>query len=94
MKFIIQIRDIALRELQILRKNNLYAFCMVVFPLLTGLFFTSLLSDGVPLDLPIGVVDLDNSSTSRSLVRRCFPELEGGGSLSVGDGCSYRHSGK
>ena len=70
MKFIIQIRDIALRELQILRKNNLYAFCMVVFPLLTGLFFTSLLSDGVPLDLPIGVVDLDNSSTSRSLVRR------------------------
>ena len=70
MKFIIQIRDIALRELQILRKNNLYAFCMVVFPLLTGLFFTSLLSDGVPLDLPIGVVDLDNSSTSLSLVRR------------------------
>ncbi len=70
MKFITQIRDIALRELQILRKNNLYAFCMVVFPLLTGLFFTSLLSDGVPLDLPIGVVDLDNSSTSRSLVRR------------------------
>ena len=70
MKFIIHIRDIALRELQILRKNNLYAFCMVVFPLLTGLFFTSLLSDGVPLDLPIGVVDLDNSSTSRSLVRR------------------------
>lgn len=70
MKFITQIKDIALRELQILRKNNLYAFCMVVFPLLTGLFFTSLLSDGVPLDLPIGVVDLDNSSTSRSLVRR------------------------
>jgi len=70
MKFITQIRNIALRELQILRKNHLYAFCMVVFPLLTGLFFTSLLSDGVPLDLPVGVVDLDNSSTSRSLVRR------------------------
>lgn len=70
MKFITQIRDIVLREFQILRKNHLYAFCMVVFPLLTGLFFTSLLDDGVPLDLPIGVVDLDNSSTSRSLVRK------------------------
>lgn len=70
MKFITQIKDIVLRELQILRKNHLYAFCMVVFPLLTALFFTSLLDDGVPLDLPIGVVDLDNSSTSRSLVRK------------------------
>ena len=70
MKFITQIRNIVLRELQILRKNHLYAFCMVVFPLLTALFFTSLLDDGVPLDLPIGVVDLDNSSTSRSLVRK------------------------
>ena len=70
MKYITQIRDIAIREFHILRKNHIYAFCMVVFPLLTALFFTSLLSDGVPLDLPIGVVDLDNSSTSRSLVRR------------------------
>lgn len=70
MKFITQIGDVALRELSILRKNHLYAFCMVVFPLLTALFFTSFLDDGVPLDLSIGVVDLDNSSTSRGLVRR------------------------
>ena len=69
MRYIIQIFDIALRELNILRKNHIYAFCMVVFPLMTMLFFTTLLDEGVPHDLPIGVVDEDNSSTSRSLVR-------------------------
>lgn len=69
MKQIIQIFDIALRELDILRKNPIYAFCMVVFPLMTVLFFTSMLDDGQPHDLPIGVVDQDDSSMSRGIVR-------------------------
>jgi ABC-2 type transport system permease protein len=43
---------------------------MVVFPILTMLFFTSLMSDGQPVEMPVGVVDLDNSTTSRSLIRR------------------------
>ena len=43
---------------------------MLVFPLLTLLFFTTLLSEGVPQEMPVGVVDLDNTTTSRSLVRR------------------------
>ena len=43
---------------------------MVVFPLLSLLFFTSLLDDGVPQEMPVGVVDLDNTSTSRALIRR------------------------
>ena len=43
---------------------------MVVFPLMTMIFFTTFLGDGLPQDMPIGVVDLDNSATSRSLVRR------------------------
>jgi len=70
MKYLIQIRDIALRELHILMKNRIYGFCMVVFPLVVVFFFTTFLDDGVPLDLPIGVVDHDNSSTSRALTRR------------------------
>jgi ABC-2 type transport system permease protein len=70
MKYIIQILNIALRELRIIVKNPIYGFCMVVFPLLTVFFFTSFLDEGVPQNLPIGVVDLDNSSTSRALVRR------------------------
>ena len=69
MKYIRQIGQITLRELDILRKNRIYGFCMVVFPLMTVFFFTTMLDEGLPQDLPIGVVDLDNSSTSRSLVR-------------------------
>ena len=69
MKIISQIFDIALRELDILRKNRIYGFCMVVFPVALVLFFTTMLDDGLPQDLPIGVVDLDNSATSRGLIR-------------------------
>lgn len=58
------------RELKILRRNYIYGFCMVVFPLMVMLFFTSLMDDGLPTDMPVGVVDLDNTSTSRALIRR------------------------
>ena len=70
MKYISQIFDIALRELDIIvRKNRIYGFCMIVFPALLVFFFTTMLDEGLPQDLPIGVVDHDNSSTSRSLIR-------------------------
>ena len=69
MKILRQIRDLALRELGIIYRNRIYGFCMVVFPLLTAFFFTSLLDEGLPQNLPIGVVDQDNSATSRGLVR-------------------------
>ena len=69
MKYISQILDITVRELRILRKNPIYAFCMVVVPLMTVLFFTSMLDEGLPEDLPVGVVDQDDSSMSRGLIR-------------------------
>ena len=59
-----------LRELQIIRSNHIYLLCMVCFPVLAMIFFTSLMDDGLPHEMPIGVVDLDNTSTSRSLTRR------------------------
>jgi ABC-2 type transport system permease protein len=43
---------------------------MVVFPLLTMFFFTIMLGDGVPTDMPVGVVDQDNTSTTRALTQR------------------------
>ncbi|MBR1389739.1 MAG: ABC transporter permease [Prevotella sp.] len=43
---------------------------MVVFPLLAMVFFTSLMDEGLPEDMPVGVVDLDNTTTSRGLIRR------------------------
>lgn len=59
-----------LRELLILRQNHIYRFCMVLFPIIVVFFFTSMLDDGVPTSLPVGVVDLDNTSTTRALTRR------------------------
>lgn len=70
MKNLRQIYEIMLRELLILRQNHIYGFCMVLFPILVIFFFTSLMDDGQPLNLPVGIVDLDNTSTSRSLSRK------------------------
>lgn len=64
------IYEISLRELQILRQNHIYRFCMVLFPILVIFFFTSMLDDGQPIDLPVGVVDLDNTTTTRALTRK------------------------
>ena len=61
---------LAVRECRILLKNRIYGFCMIVFPLLVMFFFTSLLSEGQPQELPVGVVDHDNTSTTRALVQR------------------------
>ena len=70
MKYLINIGHVALRELDIIiRKNRIYGFCMIVFPLLLVVFFTTMLDDGVAIDLPVGVVDQDNSATSRGLIR-------------------------
>ena len=70
MKTLRQIYEIMMRELLILRQNHVYRFCMVAFPVLVIFFFTSLMDDGLPTEMPIGIVDLDNTSTTRSLGRR------------------------
>ncbi|MBO4827738.1 MAG: ABC transporter permease [Prevotella sp.] len=48
----------------------MYFFCMIVFPIMVTLFFTSIMHQGQPLEMPVGVVDMDNTTTSRSLIRR------------------------
>ena len=70
MRWAVNIWKIMVRECAILWRNPIYGFCMVVFPLLVVLFFTSVLDDGQPVNLPIAVVDQDNTSTTRSLTRR------------------------
>ena len=64
------IYHIMMRELLILRRNHIYWFSMVVFPLAVMFFFTSMMDDGLPVGMPVGVVDQDNTSTTRSLVQR------------------------
>lgn len=61
--------DIAWRECVRLRENRIYLLCMVVFPIVVTLFFTSLMGEGQPEKMPVGIVDLDNSTTTRKLAR-------------------------
>ena len=63
MKVLGQIYEVMMRELQIL-------FCMVLFPILVIIFFTTMLDDGLPTSMPVGIVDLDNTSTTRALERK------------------------
>ena len=70
MKYLRLIWNVAKRECKILYKNPIYGFCMVIFPLVALLFFTSLMDEGLPEDMPVGIVDLDNTTTTRALVRR------------------------
>jgi len=70
LRFLRNIWVVAKREKKILLVNPIYLCCMLVFPILTLLFFTTLLDEGIPQEMPVGVVDLDNTSTSRTLIRR------------------------
>ena len=70
MKALRQIYAIMLRELLTMRKHIIYPACMVVFPLLVMVFFTSLMDEGLPTEMPIGIVDADNTTTTRALIRR------------------------
>lgn len=62
-------REIITRELRNLAREPLMWFCMLVAPLFCAAFFTTMMREGLPENLPLGVVDLDNSSTSRGLQR-------------------------
>ena len=70
MKVLERIYRLSVRECKIFLHNPIYVFCMVVFPLMVMFFFTSMLEEGQPMELPVAVVDLDNTSTTRNLIRR------------------------
>lgn len=57
------------REIRRLTNRPLFLFCMIIAPLFSTLFFTTLMSEGLPNNLPMGIVDLDHSPISRSISR-------------------------
>ena len=61
--------NIAKREVLRIAVRPLYLFCMIIAPVFCYLFFTTLMANGLPTDLPAGVVDLDNTSTTRTIIR-------------------------
>ena len=42
---------------------------MVVLPLFVMIFFTTLMNQGQPNEMPVGIVDLDNTATTRIMTR-------------------------
>lgn len=60
---------ISVRECRRLLSRPLYLFCMVVSPLVCCLFFTTLMRGGLPEEMPVGVVDNDNTATTREILR-------------------------
>lgn len=62
-------RKIFLREFRRLAVTPLCWFGFVIAPLFCCLFFTTLMREGLPQDLPMGLVDEDRTATSRSIAR-------------------------
>ena len=60
---------VACREYHRLLSRPLYLFCMVAAPLFCYVFFTTLMDSGLPQDMPVGVVDQDQTATTRQLTR-------------------------
>lgn len=63
------ILKIARRELRRMASKPIYWFCMIAAPMFCFVFFTSLMAEGLSTDMPLGLVDNDNTTTSRSLAR-------------------------
>ncbi len=57
------------REMHRMVRQPLYWFCLVAAPILSVLFFTTLMGSGLPQNLPLGMVDQDNTTMSRALTR-------------------------
>jgi ABC-2 type transport system permease protein len=57
------------REVARMSSRSLYITVVLVLPILSILFFSSLLKEGVPAKMPIAIVDLDNTATSLKVAR-------------------------
>lgn len=65
-----RILRVCVRECRLLWANPIYLFCLVLFPLFITFFFTSMMGQGSPTNLPCGVVDQDNTPMTRAITRR------------------------
>jgi len=68
-RIITSIWQVGKREVNRMSSRSLYFLAVLVFPILTILFFGSLFKEGVPTKMPIAIVDLDQTSISRKIAR-------------------------
>lgn len=61
---------VARRELRIIRQRPIYLLGSVGVVAFCAIFFLTFLKDGLPSDVPIGLVDYDYSSTSRNFCQQ------------------------
>ena len=61
---------VARRELMIIRQRPIYLLGSVGVIAFCAIFFLTFLKDGLPSDVPIGLVDYDYSSTSRNFCQQ------------------------
>lgn len=66
---IYRVLRISKREVGVFKRRPLLILCMVVAPIFVTLYFTSMMSVGLPSQLPTGLVDEDDTQTTRAIVR-------------------------
>ncbi len=69
-EYLHRLAAISRREVQRILTKPIYLIGMIGAPLICLVFFLSLMQDGLPTNLPIAVVDQDNTPTSRRLIRQ------------------------
>lgn len=70
MTFIDKIKTVVRREIRIWVCRPVYLFGSVFVMAFCTIFYLTFLKEGVPSDVPIAVVDLDRTGTSREFVRQ------------------------
>lgn len=67
--FLRTIWAISRREVGIFARRPLFFFSMIVVPVAAILLFTSVMANGLPTNLPAGLVDEDDTQVSRTIAR-------------------------
>lgn len=76
--FIKKLWGLVVRQMGQMVHNHIYLFCVIIFPIFVTFFFADLMKEGLPTDMPVGVIDLDNSTISRDITRKLdgFQQVE------------------
>ena len=61
--------ELSKREVFRMSSRSLYPLVVLVLPVISIIFFTSLFKEGVPTKMPIAIVDLDQTPSSRKIAR-------------------------
>ena len=64
------IKAVARREFRLWRRRPVYLIGSIIPLVVSTIFFATFFGAGMPSDLPIGVVDYDNSSLTRNFIRQ------------------------